>query len=553
MKPLLLALISLCFVTAAHAQWQTTTYALKGGWNSIYLHGDATHTSIETLLPATVEEVWRWNPNPTQVQFIASPLIPSAGTPEWITWRRSGVGNTLSELIGGAYLVKCQGEQSDTYALSIKQSAQVPNRSWVRNGANLFGFPSSKADGSFPKMSEYFATFPAAVAGHTKIYKYVGGALGPSNPVQIFSPSLEDLDRTQAYWFSAEVVGDFATPVDLSLSNNQGLDFGRTGSEVTVRLHNRSESPVSLTFTPVDSEAAPLSQTAVTGPVPLTRRIFNVEAQQFESVPVSGPFTELLPPLGSVTLVFGIDRAAMSGAAVDAYFASLLRVTDSDNLFESFLPATASMPSLAGLWVGEARINAVDSMISGAGSATTRAFSLRTLLHISDSGAATLLSKVFLGPLAVEPNDFGICVDESLLKQDALERAQRLVAAHLPLNRTISGSAPVAPPGAVAFTVITPFNDASNPFVHQYHPDHDNKDARFQPAGAGVESYDITRTCTFEFTTAAPEGSTVTSGWGATVIGGEYRETISGVHKNDIQVFGTFELRRASEIGVLSQ
>jgi hypothetical protein len=192
-------------------------------------------------------------------------------------------------------------------------------------------------------------------------------------------------------------------------------------------------------------------------------------------------------------------------------------------------------------------------MISGAGSTTTRAFPLRTLLHISDSGAATLLSKAFLGQLAVEPNDVGVCVDESLLKQDALEGAQRLVAAHLPLNRTISGSALVAPPGAVAFTVITPFNDASNPFVHQYHPDHDNKDARFQPAGAGVESYDITRTCTFEFTTAAPEGSTVTSGWGATVIGGEYHETISGVHKNDIQVSGTFELRRASEIGVLSQ
>ena len=211
------------------------------------------------------------------------------------------------------------------------------------------------------------------------------------------------------------------------------------------------------------------------------------------------------------------------------------------------------MPSLAGLWVGDARINAVGSMISGTGSTTARAFSLRTLLHIADSGSATLLSKVFLGQLAAEPNDFGVCVDESLLKQDALESAQRLVAAHLPLNRVVSGSASVALPATVVFTVTTPFNDPSNPFVHQYHPDHDNKDARFQPVGAGVESYDITRTCIFEFSAAPPEGSTVASGWGATVIGGKYRETISGVHKNDIHVSGTFELRRASETGVLTQ
>ena len=83
MKTLLLALISLCFVTAAQAQWQSTTYTLKGGWNSIYLHGDATHATLDELFTAYPEvlEVWRWNPNPTQVQFTTSPLIPSAGTP----------------------------------------------------------------------------------------------------------------------------------------------------------------------------------------------------------------------------------------------------------------------------------------------------------------------------------------------------------------------------------------------------------------------------------------------------------------------------------------
>ncbi len=194
-------------------------------------------------------------------------------------------------------------------------------------------------------------------------------------------------------------------------------------------------------------------------------------------------------------------------------------------------------------------------------------------------------------------------------------------------------------------TIQIPYNDPTNPFVHQYHPDHDNKDARFEniplpsnttatatatlvnghqvgpitvtdggsgyetapavtvappPSGQtavvtatvtggrvtaltvvnpgagyevtppaitiaappavtattvtmadGVEAPAITRSCEFTFTTSPPLGSTVSSGWGSTVIGGTYREIISGVHRDPLQVDGTFELRRASEDGVL--
>ncbi len=89
--------------------------------------------------------------------------------------------------------------------------------------------------------------------------------------------------------------------------------------------------------------------------------------------------------------------------------------------------------------------------------------------------------------------------------------------------------------------------------MHQYHPDHDNKDARGNNLSAGVESYSVTRLCTFSFTAAPPAGSAVTSGWGSDVIGGTYSETITGIHKQAIQMDGTFELRRASEIGTLTQ
>ena len=214
MKHFLFALGSLLFAVTAHAQWQSTTYTLKGGWNSIYLHGDAKQDSIANLLPAEVLEVWRWNPNPNQVGFTSSPLVPAAGTPEWSVWKRDGSVVSLSTLTGQTtYLVKCSGTTANTYLATLKQSPLPPANSWVRNGANFLGFPTHKNGSTYPTMGSYFATFPAALAANSKVYKYVGGDLGPSNPVQIFSPSTEPLDATQGYWFSADLVGNFNAPL----------------------------------------------------------------------------------------------------------------------------------------------------------------------------------------------------------------------------------------------------------------------------------------------------------------------------------------------------
>ena len=53
--------------------------------------------------------------------------------------------------------------------------------------------------------------------------------------------------------------------------------------------------------------------------------------------------------------------------------------------------------------------------------------------------------------------------------------------------------------------------------------------------------------CQFTFTAAPPDGNYV-AGWGTTVLGGAYLESISGLHKQVLQVGGTFRMRRISEI-----
>jgi hypothetical protein len=125
------------------------------------------------------------------------------------------------------------------------------------------------------------------------------------------------------------------------------------------------------------------------------------------------------------------------------------------------------------------------------------------------------------------------------------------VAAHLPLDRVVDGSGTVGPGQILTRRVTITFDDSTNPFVHRYHPDHNNKDARGQPLGAGIESYDLVRTLRFEFTAAPPAGVS-TVGWGSSLIGGNYSEIIQGLHKQDLLVSGSFVLRRASEIGTLT-
>jgi hypothetical protein len=380
--PQIFALCSLFFaVTAVQAQWKNETYSLKPGWNAIYLHGDATYASPDVLFAlgqaANIDEVWRWNPNPSEIQFTESPLVTSQGTPEWATWVRGAAGNTLNALKGqSGYLVKC-GPAQASYEVTILQQALPPSATWMRTGANLLGFPAKtvgiNANGTAgtPKFADYFATFPAAIAANTEIYKYVGGDLGQDNPLAVFSPTMETLDRNKAYWFSSKVVGDFYAPISIELSNLDGIAFGNAGSVVTALLSNRTASAVTLTLNHVLSQTPPAGETAVTAQVPLTRGSREGLNWVYTDLQTGVNDTVLIGPRSTVEVRFGIDRAgAMTATAVGSYFASLLQVTDSGNLMDVYLPVSATKSSLSGLWSGDIEVTSVDSRVAADGRAT---------------------------------------------------------------------------------------------------------------------------------------------------------------------------------------
>jgi len=101
--------------------------------------------------------------------------------------------------------------------------------------------------------------------------------------------------------------------------------------------------------------------------------------------------------------------------------------------------------------------------------------------------------------------------------------------------------------GSVAFEVLLDFDSDSNPFVHRFHPDHDNLDARFEAKlTAGRESLTVKRTITLEFMQSVP--GVTDPAWGSTMLGGTYKEVIEGLRSTPITVTGSFILNRVSEI-----
>jgi hypothetical protein len=570
MKFLLIPLCALLFTAASvQAQWVDRTYTLAAGWNGVWMAGDATHTTVANLFSSNgaVLEVWRWNPDPDETAFTTTPSTPSTNSEEWTVWKSDLSEQALTQMIGNsAYLIRCLSATSVT----IRQRAIPPASTWLISGANFLGFPAVSGT---PTMSSYLASFPSAsttvLAPGAQIYKYIGGNLSGSNPMLV-SAGAERMDPNKAYWFQIPTVGNFTAPVEYELPSTSGLAFGRSLTAITAGVTNRSTSSMTLTVSVENSLAAPDGQSAVTGPVPLTRRIFNSATNAYDETPISGPFSVTVSGSARLNLDFGVNRSGMTASG--SHYASILRIKDAAGLTDVRLPISAQASTPAGLWYAQVKVtNVQNAKDPSGGSTTSQPFPLVFLMHMDSGNVAHLLSQAFVGKLTTAGNPLGISLRESgiLGYTQSDVKPQRYVAPQLPLFQTITRNFGDFATGSTAqWTIPVSFDDETNPFVHTYHPDHDNLDTSFKTKlKNGEESYTITRTCSFTFTSSPPDGSTI-AGWGTTVLGGTYAETLTGLGgtppptppvttpptpagSKSLTVSGTFAMRRISEISDL--
>ncbi len=594
-RSLLLAALWLALVPATYAQWLTQSLDLKAGWNAVFLHVDASHDTLGNLVGADgtnpILEIWRWNP-PSIAQFVDNPSQPTP-TAEWTSWVRANPASVLQRLNGDtAYLVRV-GTNVATYTWRIKGKPVLPRHDWSISGLNLIGFPT--VTNNPPRFDAFLGQAPELQSASPEIYYYNGGDFSSNNPALLPSVLYRNtpVKRGQAFWMrSGTVFNRYFGPFEVGLANSSGVEFRGTLSSASLRLRNLTTNSLTVTLRLTASEAPPAGQANIAALPPLLLRgdlnPTNL-TYHYTNVPVNAPRSWTLAPRGTAgseaEVVLGLNRSAITNAS-GSLLAGVLRFTDSLGHSQVDLPVSAVASSSAGLWMGAAAVTQVGHYLksyardasgtpitssngnytvtgvdTSLGSAA-RPYPLRLIVHNPSTGNATLLQRVYYG---VDPyTNVVVATKESALSAAYLKDARRITATHLPWTET---NAPWTFTGRLraqtnlTTTVLLPYDDqASNPFLHTYHPDHDNLKPGFkevQPQGA--ESYEVERRITLNVAPPLDDfSSLVASGDSIT---GEYLETIllRGLARaggtNDtrqFQVRGAFSLNRVSEVPTLT-
>ncbi len=592
--------LALCAALAcgltARAQWLTESFGLKSGWNAVYLHIDASHDTLEHLVGDDINnpiiEVWAWVPNPTTMQFIETPQEPADTSSQWLSWiRNSTDSQTLERLDGNAaYLVRVSSSVP-TYTWTLKGQPMAPSYKWTTTGLNFLGFPTVPSGP--PNFEDFLAQAPD-LQQNAEIYQYVGGDLGSENPKRVYALRATPVTRGNGYWIRAGTVYNrYFAPFEVIVSGASGINFGDHISTANFRLRNLTANELTVTLKLIESETPPAGQTAIVDAPPLLiRGALNPTnlTYGYTGLPTNRPRTWTLAPKGTegaeVEIVLGLDRSSMTTAVGDL-LAGVLRFTDSLAFAQVNVGVSAKVGSRSGLWVGNATVAEVGQylklyerdgsdnptmdtngqyIVNGINTeiaAVEHPYSLRLIVHNPESGEAVLLQRVYVGMDA--DTNMVVANQQSALNQAMLGQARRISATHLPWSTANTGWTFDSRFGSstnLTTAVTLNFDDqASNPFLHTYHPDHDNLDAKFKNALAqGSESYTVQREINFIVT---PPGDDFTSLTGAgDSITGDYAETIrvSGLARSGgtydtrtFEVRGGFILRRIAETPTLTR
>jgi hypothetical protein len=274
----------------------------------------------------------------------------------------------------------------------------------------------------------------------------------------------------------------------------------------------------------------------------------------------------------------------MTGA-VGTRYAGILRFADTNGLSQIDVGVSAAVADTAGLWVGDASVtNVAQYLVNYAknpdgtprlANVTTngaayvaistnttmanvvRPVPLRLITHNDTNGGARLLQRVFVGLNAAHVQI--LATDEALLGTTNRDGARRISAAHLPFAHTHTPwlrTGLLKEGNNLRFTVPLDYRDqTSNPFLHTFHPDHDNLDARFGRVQVqGAESYTIERAITLAVTAPGTDFTSLTTS--RDTLAGIYSETITvrgkGSSSRQFNLQGDFSLRRISNIPLLT-
>lgn len=574
-----MALFMLALPCIVCAQWETHTLTLQPGWNAVQLLVQPTQDLCEVIFSNTaVDQVQWWRREGIGPQFELSPaeLFPrSADFNQWYA-TNAGLSTFFSLQAGESYEIL----QTSSVAIDVPIKGRVVLNPfyWVPStpsnaGQNLVGLPVPPA-GNEVSFQRFFSYSPNFEVNSSTATVFSVDAAG--NPQQVFNPALVGINRGEAYWITAgENAHRYEGPIRVSTTSGRRiLDYGSMMTPQTIVIENVSSTN---RFVQVRHLA---SGTPPAGAPPLIDRVPLIYAEG-----ALGTVYNPLPETNVLNLAAGArfelklapDPQRLTNGVPGSAWQSILRITDEDN-DELSGPAVdvrigvacdgelSGLQTPTGLWAGSVKVTKVSRAQTREGvepsewSSTnpvpvSMPYEFRVIFHVDAVGGVLLLQRILVARDAGGTNALltseGKAATYRQLNPDA--KITRISSANLPVMAPIAASGMFGISNRMNFEIQVPYDDPVNPFVHRYHPKHDNleyvNDVPMK-LGEGAESYTVSRSQWFEFTGADPETGKVGSGWGFTENGGFFREQVHGLNKT-ICVEGIFRVERISTVGSL--
>ncbi|MDO5318392.1 MAG: hypothetical protein Q4G65_07185 [bacterium] len=580
MKKTLLALGLLALLPTS-AQWIEQVVNLKKGWNGVHLKVNPADTSCAKVFAGTsVESVTWWN---RDRRDDGTGIAPTATSLNW--YRVRPEASTFGRMIGGhTYIIKAPENQ---IVRIVGTPARPRTKTWLGE-MNLAGLwiPS----GSRLFYPDYYAGFLDKLSGNP--FYTISATTGDPVLANVNTPIAA---ADQAIWIETKGAGeaDWAGPLQVELSTaTEILDWEADTEVRRLKVTNRSGMDRPLRIRLEGSLPPPAGQGVLAGPVTLLKEEIDWSAGFARRVYVPCTFPIATNIAAGATLEFGFRPDLQTMGHASGHFQGILSFDDAGVVLDgSALPNgsvlhrvgvrvngdLAASRTPAGLWLGNVTLTGVNRARPLASASVTNAwdssaiqpanqpFSFRLLVHVDAMGRSTLLKEVYVA-------SDGSGADPVLLvsRADAVQwrnghpraKIRRVSSANFhffgePL--AMEGGLFAQPDAKLTCAFRQGFDDKVNPFVHQFHPNHDNvrfrnKKMEARPDGdsgtGDFESWSVRRSLELTFAAEDPLGANYD--WNGTVTGGTYKETVTTLIKDGVPIITTGLFRLTKIAGTTS-
>jgi hypothetical protein len=554
---------------AAMGQEVTQEISLRPGWNAVFLEVEPEDRRVSAVFAGLpVASVWTRVERVSSAGFVRNQNEAAWNEPGWLVSLPSthpdAYLTTLQSVgVNRPYLVQVEGTATVTWRVTGRPSLKHP--AWVPDVLNLRGFPVD------PERPVTFGTFFREARAHASATgvleeMYRLEANGQWRRVQ----SSEAMRSGEALWVYSRGASEFVAPLSVTVEAGDGLDF-----DLLV-------DALSLRFGHVDASERTVSVSALGQAVgaPLAYREEDFAEGRVAWTPLPSVWTRAVSGGRPEVLRLAVRRQQMTTDRLGA----VLRVTDGVGT-RHLVPVETRRSGMAGrsmsgqgpagvlpagLWMGALRVTAV-AEVHGENPEEPKpvksAFPMRVILHVDGEGRGRLLKEVIqmwedgvyrdVGGVReeAEPGRVVWVTDPRLISQyqgvtlrDGVSVGRRLSSVGFDFDGgpeqvlLLTGRAAM---GETLTGVIQMGSEfATNPFLHRHHPDHDNLDERF--GSFRPEAYAVTRSLEFEVMGEDPTGYSAPD-YGYGVVGGVFRETLTGIHHQPVRLQGEFRLQRISD------